>query len=102
VGLNDISELFITAIMSALLADGQAGPNGLFTAQARFSAFTLEDKFTFAEPVSSERSSGTSGSEGDNSAAIHIVGFSVGGCCIVCAVVIVAIVYPRKHLTSVM
>lgn len=53
-GLNDISELFITAIMSALVADGQAGPNGLSTAQARFSAFTFEDKFTFAEPVSSE------------------------------------------------
>jgi len=96
VGLNDISDVFMNAIVLELEADGQAVPSGLSTAQPRFSDFSSVDNFTYAVPESSERSSVSSGSEEDNSAAIGIViGASLGGCCIVCVVMIVAVVLKR-------
>jgi len=96
VGLNDGTNWFTDAIVSECIADGQAVPSGLSTAQARFAGLTSVEDFTYAVPESSERSSVSSGSEEDNSAAIGIViGASLGGCCIVCVVMIVAVVWKR-------
>jgi len=101
VGLNDISDVFITAIVSALVADDQAVPNGLSTAQAGFSGFTFKANFTYAAPESSETLSVSSGSDEDNSAAIGIViGASLGGCCIICVVMTVAVVLKRTSKAS--
>jgi len=100
VGLNDISDVFTNAIVSALVADGQPVPSGLSTAQPRFSAFTFSSNFTYAVPESSERSPVSLGSEEDNCTAIGIViGASLGGCCIVCTVMIVAVVLKQRMST---
>jgi len=98
VSFNDMSDGFSIALMSVLVAAGQAVPSGLSTAQARFSDFSFVDNFTYAVPESSESSSV---SEVDNSAAIGIaVGASLGGCCCVCVVLIVAFVSKRRALKA--
>lgn len=102
VDFNDVTDLFTNAIVSELETDGQTVPSGLSTAMSSFSSFTTVENFTYAVPEGSEGSnssdgSSVSGSENDSSAAIGIaIGAVLGGCCIVCVVLIVAVVLKRE------
>jgi len=91
---HDTSHLFGTAIASALEADGQDVPLGLYTAEARFAAFTYTENFTFAAV---EGSSALKGSETDSSAAIGVaIGASAGGLCCACVIVYFAILARQR------
>lgn len=83
-----------TAIASALEADGQDVPLGLYTAVARLAAFTFSEQFAFAAV---EGSSVLTGSETDSFVPMGVVtGASVGGLCCVCVVAAAAILARQR------